>query len=149
MTRLEARVAALEARVALLERRTTKTPALASKRYVTITQAQVDARWNLWIEYTHLKTLEVCGAIYSRRRGDEVPTGRAWFCVHVVDDEGHRFSQREFERWFSRFNTFPLGSRQDLRVRGAIRREIERLHAAGYFIGMPQQEIDRLHSIVM
>jgi hypothetical protein len=116
---------------------------------VTIRQAQVDARWNLWIEYQHLKTLEVCDTIYSRARGDHLPTSKAAFVEHVLDENGHRFSLREFERWFSRYSTFPVGSRQDVRIYRAIQREIDRLRAAGYFIGMRQEQLDRLHHHVM
>jgi hypothetical protein len=113
--------------------------------YVNIPQAESDKRWNLWATYYHLKVLETCGRIYNRHRGDFLPTSRAWFAANVRDEAGLRFNLRELERWFCPRNTFPVGSRQDLRIRGAIQREIDRLRAAGYYVGMPQVELDRLH----
>jgi hypothetical protein len=139
---------ALQARVAALERR--HAARKGSKRgYTDIPQSECDRRWNLWVEYQELQVLATCRTIYSRRRGDLLPTSRAWFCAHVLDEEGHRFSPREFERWFSRHATFAVGSRQDVRIRRIIEREIDRLRAAGFHVGMLPQEIDRLHGHMM
>jgi hypothetical protein len=103
----------------------------------------------MWATYHHLKVLETCGRIYNRARGDFLPTSKAWFAANVRDAAGQKFNLRELERWFSPRNTFPVGGRQDLRIRGAIQREIDRPRGAGYWIGMPQQEIDRLHVTLM
>ena len=148
---LRLQVRSLQARVDALERarpaRPKKTSVPGAKRgYVNIPQAESDKRWNQWATYHGLRILEVFGTVYNRRRGDLLPTSRAWFAANARDEEGKRFSLRELERWFSARNTFPVGSRQDLRFRGAIQREIDRLHRAGYYIGMPQPEIERLHA---
>jgi hypothetical protein len=143
--KLRARVATLEAAQAVRPKRRT-----APRRgYVDIPQAASDARWNVWTGYSHLKFLETCGAVYNRQRGDLLPTSKAWFAANVRDEAGNRFNLRELERWFSRRNTFPANSRQDLRIRRAIERETDRLRAAGYFIGMPLLDAQRLHTTVM
>jgi hypothetical protein len=142
MQALEARVAALEARC-----RVKRKAASAPRRgYVDIQQAECDRRWNLWMTYAHLRFLETCGRIYSRQRGDLLPTSKAWFAANVRDDAGLHFNLRELERWFSKRNTFAVGSRQDVRIRRAMEREIDRLRAAGYYIGMPLPEAERLHT---
>jgi hypothetical protein len=137
-------VAALEALIVPSKR---KVGTSAPRRgYENILQAESDKRWNLWITYFHLKTLEACGRVYNRARGDFLPTSRAWFAANVKDDAGQRFCPRELQRWFSPRSTFPVGSRQDLRIRGAVQREINRLRSLGYYLGMSEQEIDRLHA---
>jgi hypothetical protein len=145
---LTERVTVLEAILAArsAKRKTGATMGTSKRGYVNIPQAESDKRWNLWATYHHLKILETCGRVYNRRRGDFLPTSKAWFAEHVKDEAGLRFNLRDLERWFSPRNTFPVGSRQDLRIRGAIQREIDRLRAAGYFIGMARSEIDRFHT---
>jgi hypothetical protein len=148
---LAGRVDALEAALAARPAKPTTSGTVRTPKrgYVNIPQAESDKHWNLWATYHYLKILETSGKIYNRRRGDFLPTSRAWFAANVRDDAGHRFSLRELERWFSPRNTFAVGSRQDVRIRRTIQREIDRLRSAGYYVGMPQQEIDRLHSTVM
>lgn len=152
MRTLRAEVRALKPRLAALEAahaaaHPVKQPIVSTckRGYVDIPQAESDKRWNLWISYYHLKLVEASGRIYNRRRGDFLPTSRAWFAAHVRDEAGNMFSLRELERWFSPHNTFPVGSRQDLRVQRTIQREIDRLRAAGYYVGMPQAELAQVH----
>jgi hypothetical protein len=141
---VKARLAALEAAQAA---RPSRRKASAPRRgYVDIPQAASDARWNSWVEYQHLRFVETCGTIYSKARGDHVPTSLAWFCEHVRDEQGLRFNLREAQRWLSRRSTFPVGSRQDVRIRRAIERETDRMRAAGYYIGMPLPDAERLHT---
>jgi hypothetical protein len=64
----------------------------------------------------------------------------------VRDEAGNRFNLRELQRWFSRRTTFPVSSRQDVRIRRAIQHETDRLRAAGYYIGMPLPDAERLHT---
>lgn len=144
------RIAELEARVARLEAILFRRKATRNGRrgYVDIPQAKSDQRWNLWIEYQHLKTLEVCNRIFSRRKGDHLPTSLAFFAETVRDADGCRFNLRELQRWFSRRNTFAHASRQDARIRRAIQSEIDRMCRSGYHIGMSQVEIERIHATV-
>jgi hypothetical protein len=93
-----------EGRVAVLERRAAKRSACAAKRgYADVPQAECDRRWNLRVEYENTKFLETCNRIYSRRRGDHLPTSLTYFAEHVRDE---RFNLRELQRFFSRRNTF-------------------------------------------
>lgn len=141
---LERRVAALEA---VLFRR--KAPSGAKKRgYTDITVAELDRRWNLRVEYEELKFLETCNRVYSRRRGDHVPTSLAYFAESVRDDQG-KFSLRELQRYFCLTSTHAKGSHQENRITRAYRAEISRLLAVGYHIGMSQVEIERIHTRLM
>jgi hypothetical protein len=135
---LKARVAALEAAQAAVNghpKQNTGSAADAPRpRYVTIPQARLDARHNLWSEYFFLKQAEVTGQIYNRRRGEHPPTSKTWFAENVRVN-GRRLSVREFQRWFQLSNTFAEGSAQDRRIRAAIESEVARLRAAGHKMG--------------
>jgi hypothetical protein len=145
--RLEARLSHLEAaEAARAALRKESTGGASHRGYADIKQSEADRRWNLWTTYHALKILETCGTVYNRRRGDALPTSRAWFAANVCDAAGCRFSLRELERWFARRNTHPVGSRQDLRIRRSIEREIGRMRGLGYYFGMPEAEASRLHA---
>jgi hypothetical protein len=142
------RIAALEAALAAdpAKRRTAWKVCTPKRGYTDVPQSECDQRWNLRVEYEHLKFLETCNRIYSRRRGDHLPTSLAYFAEFIRDEVGCKFNLRELQRFFARKNTFAPNSRQCVRITAAYRREIDRLHAAGYYIGMPLLEAERLHT---
>jgi hypothetical protein len=126
ISELQARVVALEcgAPVRALPAKAL-TPKVSKPRYVTIPQAKSNARHNLWMNYLFFRGREVRGSAHrpNRRRGEHSPASRQVF-AHTMG-----LSLREFDRWFQLTNTHAVDSPQDIKIRGRMDAEIERLRS--------------------
>jgi hypothetical protein len=132
---LAGQVADLRARILVLERAASPPPLppaappphrapRPTPRYVTISQAASDRRWNLFTDWRDLMFRSLEGRRYNRRRGEHPPTSRESFA------RKQGLSLREFQRWFQATNTHAIGSPQDLRITSRIQAEIDRLTAS-------------------
>jgi len=120
---LAADVAELKRRVSRLERgdipvcrRNLRKP----KRVPDVKEPEHLDRWTSWVEYLTLKREEVTGQVYSRKRGEAVPTSITYFAARKG------LSPSEVSRWLKR-RGIAAGSIPDLSIRRALREEIDRM----------------------
>jgi hypothetical protein len=129
LLRVEGRLAVLEAdrRPPAARPRTTR----KNSHYVDIGAEEHLVRVRLWSHWQLLRRAQAGGKTFNRRRGMSGPWTVEAFCADVRDAEGLRFNSREIWRWLSDANTHAPGSRQDVRITGAINAAIADLTASG------------------